>query len=140
MINDWHHRVVIVHEGPLASSNIIVLYRGYIFSFDAILPNEDILTPQEFTYQLYYIEKWCQAQERDGPGIGALTITDRSTWAKNHEYLKSLHPENAKNLDMIQKAICVFAFEDSEPLSPTDVSIQMCVMSFFNATGGKEKV
>lgn len=109
-------------EGPVASTNVIVLYRGYIFTFDMILPDESILTPQELAYQLLFIEKWCQSQERDGPGIGALTVTDRSLWAKNRQYLRALHPENAKIMDVIEKAIGVYAFEDSEPLSHTDVS------------------
>jgi len=112
-------------EGPLHSSNIIVLYRGYIFSFDILLPDESILTPQELSYQLTYIEKWCQSQEREGPGIGALTITERSTWARNREYLKSLHAENGKLLDVIENAIGVYAFEDSEPLSQTDVLVEV---------------
>ena len=111
-----------VSEGPLHSSNVIVLYRGYIFTFDMILPDESILTPQELAYQLMFIEKWCQSQETDGPGIGALTVAERSVWAKNRQYLRSLHPENAKILDLIENAISVYAFEDSEPLSPTDVS------------------
>lgn len=98
------------------------MYRGYIFSFDAILPDEDILTPQEIHHQLSYIEKWCSAQERDGPGIGALTVTDRSVWARNRKYLMALHPENEKNIKMIEGSIAVYAFEDSEPLTQTDVS------------------
>lgn len=93
-----------------------------MFTFDIILPDESILTPQELAYQLLFIEKWCQSQERDGPGIGALTVTDRSLWAKNRHYLRALHPENAKIMDVIENAIGVYAFEDSEPLSHTDVS------------------
>ena len=109
-------------EGVIHSRNIVVMYRGYIFTFDILMPDESILGPQELAYQLSFIEKWCTAQERDGPGIGALTVSDRSVWAKNREYLKSLHPDNAKNLDIIENAIGVYAFEDSEPLSQTDVS------------------
>ena len=112
-------------EGAIHSRNVIVLYRGYIFSFDMILPDveESILTPQELAYQLYFIEKWCQSQEHEGPGIGALTVTDRSLWAANRAHLRTLHPQNAKLLDLIENAIGVYAFEDSEPLTPTDVSL-----------------
>lgn len=92
-----------------------------------ILPDESILTPQELEYQLHFIEKWCQSQEREGPGIGALTVTDRSLWAKNREYLRSLHPENVKYMDLIENAIGAYAFEDSEPLSQTDVSFNHLV-------------
>jgi len=112
---------ITVSEGPSAPNNIIVMYRGYIFSFDAIFNEQQLLCPQEIAYQLYYIEKWCQAQDRDGPGVGALTVTDRSVWAKNRDYLRTLHPENARILDLIEKSVMVFAYEDSEPLTPTDV-------------------
>lgn len=110
-------------EGAIHSRNIIVLYRGYIFSFDILMPDESILTPQELAYQLEFVEKWCSSQEREGPGMGSLTVTDRSVWAKNRDYLRSLHPDNAKNLDLIENSIGVYAFEDSEPLSQSDVSM-----------------
>lgn len=99
-----------------------MLYRGYVFSFDGLLDNEQLLCPQELAYQLYYIEKWCQAQERDGPGVGALTTTDRTVWAKNRDHLRRLDARNARNLDLIEHSVMVFAYEDSEPLTQTDVS------------------
>lgn len=101
---------------------MIILNRGYIFSLEGHLPNEELLTPQELAYQLFYIEKWCQAQDHDGPGLGALTVADRTVWANNRTYLKGLHPDNAKNLDLIENSVGVYAFEDSEPQSQSDVS------------------
>lgn len=83
---------------------------------------EDVLTPQEIAYQLYYIDKWCQAQDRDGPGIGALTAADRSVWAVNRTYLRDLHPDNTRNLSLIEGAIFLYVLDDSEPLTQTDVS------------------
>lgn len=124
-----------VSEGPSAANNVVVICRGYIFSFDGVLPGEEILTPQELAYQLYYIEKWCQAQERDGPGIGAMTTSDRSVWAQNRQYLTSLHRDNKRNLDIIEGAICVYVLDESEPLTQTDVSIV-----FFISQGRKTKL
>lgn len=116
---------IVVSEGPSAPNNVIIMYRGYIFSFDTMVSDEDMLTPQELGYQLYYIEKWCQAQGREGQGIGSLTTTDRTLWAKNRSYLRSLHPDNDRLLKLIEGSIFVYAFEDSEPLSQTDVRTKM---------------
>ena len=99
-----------------------------------LLPDEAIMTPQELAYQLYFIEKWCQSQEHDGPGVGALTVAQRSDWSKNRIHLRNLHPNNARNLDVIENAIGVYAFEDSEPLTQTDVSILMLALACNTAT------
>lgn len=92
-------------EGPLGPTNVIVLCRGYIFSFEAIDPfEEEPLTPAEILTQFKEIKDWCDAQTCDGPGIGALTAADRPTWAKNREYLIGLDPKNLENIRKIEKA------------------------------------
>ncbi|RWS08099.1 peroxisomal carnitine O-octanoyltransferase-like protein [Dinothrombium tinctorium] len=108
-------------EGDPAPTNIIILYCGHIFSFDAIDENEEPLTPQELAFQLYYIEKWCQAQNSRGQGIGSLTVGKRNDWANNREYLKQLSPQNVRNLEKIEKALMVLIFDDSEPVSQKEV-------------------
>lgn len=120
-------------EGVAASTNIIVLCRGYIFSFDVIDRFEDEpLTPQEIAYQLYYIEKWCQAQSSDGRGIGALTTTDRTIWAKNRRHLIELHPENEKSLQMIEDSLLVAVMDDSEPSNQQQVYYLKIILNFNN--------
>ncbi|XP_053214602.1 peroxisomal carnitine O-octanoyltransferase-like isoform X2 [Panonychus citri] len=109
-------------EGPPAPTNIIVLYRGYIFSFEAVDPQlEEPLTPQEIAFQLFYIEKWCQSQATDGPGVGALTVTDRSQWAKNRDYLIKLNTRNKKTIDRIEQSLFVIVFDDSEPTTQSQL-------------------
>ena len=118
-LNCWF---VTEDEGPPAPTNIIVLYRGYIFSFEAVDRKlEEPLTPQEIAFQLFYIEKWCQAQSTDGPGVGALTVSDRSRWAKNREYLIKYHPQNKTTLDKIEQALFVIIFDDSEPITQSEI-------------------
>ncbi|RWS24070.1 peroxisomal carnitine O-octanoyltransferase-like protein [Leptotrombidium deliense] len=107
-------------EGAPAATNVIVLYRGHIFSFNAIDENEEPLTPQELSFQLYYIEKWCQAQNA-GTGIGSLTVGKRNEWAKNREYLRSLHKKNVENLQLIEDALMVIVLDDSEPVTQGEV-------------------
>lgn len=109
-------------EGPPAPTNAIVLHKGYIFSFNLVcLPDEDPYTPEELAYQLYYIEKWCTAQEREGPGVGALTAGERDQWAGNREYLINLHPDNEKSLNIIESAALCIVLDDSEPLNQQEV-------------------
>ena len=106
----------------MGSTVSIVLYRGYIFCYDNVFDGQ-YLTAPEIESQLSYIEKWVQSQDRDGPGVGALTTTPRAEWALNREYLKSLSAENAKYLDIIEKAMNVCAFDDKEPPTQREVNI-----------------
>jgi len=109
-------------EGPLPPTNIIVLYRGYIFSFEAVnRENEQPLSALEIASQLRDIEKWCQSQPSPGSGVGALTTTDRTKWAKNRDYLIKLHSDNLKCLEMIEKSLKVFVLQDNEPLTQSQV-------------------
>ncbi|XP_074605471.1 peroxisomal carnitine O-octanoyltransferase-like isoform X2 [Brevipalpus obovatus] len=109
-------------EGPPPPTNVIVLYRGYIFSMEVIdRSNEEPLTPQEIAFQLNAIEKWCLSQPADGPGLGVLTTLERSHWAANREYLASIHPQNADNLKRIEEALLVITFDDSEPLTQEEL-------------------
>lgn len=127
---NWNH--CLEQEGPPAQTNVIVLYRGYIFSFEPIDRGaEEPFTPEEIAYQLYYIEKWCRAQPVDGPGIGSLTTTDRSVWAHNREYLKRLHPDNEIGLKTIENALMCIALDDAEPLNQQEVRILFTKLSYW---------
>ncbi|CAG2100244.1 unnamed protein product [Medioppia subpectinata] len=107
-------------EGPTAPTNLIVLYRGYLFSFDLTL-NDDLLTAYEIDHQLRYIEDWCQQQPNAGPGVGALTTTDRTKWAQNREYLIQLNAENKQILDTIESSMFSVALDDNEPVSQEEI-------------------
>ena len=109
-------------EGPPGPTNIVVLYRGYIFSVEAF-HEDQLLNPNQFCSQLQFIENWCKEQPNDGPGIGALTVNDRTTWAKNRQYLRSLSEDNAKFIDLIENSLMVVSFSDSEPVEQEEVSL-----------------
>jgi len=104
----------------MASTDIIILYRGYIFSFDVLLDGE-LLTAPEIEAQLSYIENWCKSQPKSGPSIGALTTTDRTKWALNRQYLKSLDPKNENILNTIENSLFVIVIDDNEPSSQEEV-------------------
>jgi len=105
---------------------IIVLYRGYIFAYDSLIDGQ-ILTVPEVESQLTYIENWCKSQTKSGPGVGALTTTERTKWALNRLHLKNLSPNNEEILNVIENALTVCAFDDKEPQTQVEV-----IISFFN--------
>jgi len=49
--------------------------------FDAVDQNEDPLTPLELQVQFQRIKDMCEGQPA-GPGLGALTGDNRTTWAQ----------------------------------------------------------
>ena len=40
------------------------------------------------------------------------------------EHLKSLHPQNAENFDVIEKSLFVISFDEREPQSESEVSFK----------------
>ncbi|CAG2101439.1 unnamed protein product [Medioppia subpectinata] len=107
-------------EGPTAPTNLIVLYRGYVFSFDLTL-NDNLLNAYEIDHQLRYIEDWCQRQLNAGPGVGALTTTDRTKWALNREYLIQLNSKNKKTLDTIELSMFCVTLDDNQPVTQDQI-------------------
>ncbi|CAG2178146.1 unnamed protein product [Oppiella nova] len=107
-------------EGSKAPTNLIVLYRGYLFSFD-LVENDEILTAHEIEGQLKFIEDWCQQQSTAGPGVGALTTTDRTKWAQNREYLIQLSADNKTILDTIESSLLAVALDDNEPITQEEI-------------------
>ena len=62
-------------------SNLVVLCGGRIFNFNVIGPDGEILTPPEIHKQLAHIKSVCD-KEGPGPGVGALTGDNRTSWAE----------------------------------------------------------
>jgi carnitine O-acetyltransferase len=88
------------------------------------------LTAPEFESQLSYIENWCKQQPKSGPGVGALTTTDRTKWALNRKHLKSLSSRNEEILNIIENSLTVLAFDDKEPQTQIEV-----ILFIFNNNG-----
>ncbi|XP_064456216.1 peroxisomal carnitine O-octanoyltransferase-like isoform X2 [Ornithodoros turicata] len=107
-------------------TNVIVLCSGHIFSFGAVNENGEPITVDELSQQLEYIELYCAGMEA-GPGIGALTVGDRDSWAENRDALRNLHPENERNLQMIEDALLVVVLDNAAPENRTEVMTQ-CLM------------
>ncbi|XP_054716544.1 peroxisomal carnitine O-octanoyltransferase-like [Uloborus diversus] len=107
-------------QEPSAPTHVVTLHRGHIFAFDAVDEYGDILIPPELKLQFQRIKSWC---EENGPGssVGALTTDDRTTWAKNREWLLQINPENEMHMETIDTALCVIVLDDEEPYSLTEI-------------------
>ncbi|CAN7942366.1 unnamed protein product, partial [Ixodes hexagonus] len=69
-------------ERDMVSSptNLIVLQRGHIFSFEVVNEQGDLLTRKEIESQLDRIDVTC-SQLGPSQGVGTLTAGDRDSWA-----------------------------------------------------------
>ncbi|KAM4685371.1 peroxisomal carnitine O-octanoyltransferase [Amazona ochrocephala] len=94
-------------------SHLVVLCRGRVFAFDAIHEG-NMLTPPEIFRQLTHIQKTCHS-EPDGPGLAALTSSERTKWAELREYLINLDPKNLTLLEKIQRSLFAICLDDSSP-------------------------
>lgn len=72
--------IIAVSEGP-GPVDIVVQCRGRIFVMKVVDDSEKPLTAPELQAQFQYIRDKCD-QEPEGPGIGALTGDNRTTWAQ----------------------------------------------------------
>ncbi|XP_073533537.1 peroxisomal carnitine O-octanoyltransferase isoform X2 [Phyllobates terribilis] len=102
-------------------SHLIVMCRGRLFSFEAIVDGQ-MLSPPEILRQFSYIQDICQSG-RDGIGLSALTTEERTRWAMSREHLISLDPKNLSHLERIQSSLFVQSIDDECPHgSPEDYS------------------
>lgn len=103
-----------------AASHVVVMCRGRFFTFKVLDGDGNIITVPEFEVQLHHIRSLCDSQP-EGPGVGALTGQNRTVWYESRQHLISLHPENSKHLELIQKSIFAVALDDSAPVSQSEV-------------------
>ncbi|KAM6315274.1 peroxisomal carnitine O-octanoyltransferase [Aegotheles albertisi] len=102
-------------------SHLIVLCRGRVFAFDAMHEGSMVTAPEIFR-QLAYIQKRCHS-EPDGPGLAALTSSERTKWAELRQYLIDLDPKNLTLLEKIQRSLFVVCLDDASPhATPEDCS------------------
>ncbi|XP_052247535.1 peroxisomal carnitine O-octanoyltransferase-like isoform X2 [Dreissena polymorpha] len=103
-----------------APSNIVVLCRGRIFNMTVIDDSGEPLTAPELQAQFQRVRDQCD-REPEGPGIGALTGDNRTSWAQIRSHLQSLHPDNYNRLEAIQSSIMCVVLDDNSPKDETEV-------------------
>lgn len=99
-------------------SHLIVMCRGRIFTFNAVVDGQ-ILTPPELLRQLSYIQDFCDARP-EGEGLAALTSEERTRWAQTRQHLISIDPHNQDLLETIQSSLFVISLDDAKPYSSPD--------------------
>ncbi|KAL7040782.1 hypothetical protein ACKWTF_000517 [Chironomus riparius] len=106
-------------EGECPSIAIVVS-KGRVFYFDFIA-NGTTISPQEFLYIFSMIRDRVDNEDLE-KGIPILTGDERTSWAKNRNYLKELSKDNAEYLKIIESAAMTFCMEDEEPVNYSDTS------------------
>ncbi|XP_072269521.1 peroxisomal carnitine O-octanoyltransferase [Pyxicephalus adspersus] len=102
-------------------THLIVMCRGRIFSFEAVIDGQ-MLSPPEILRQFSYVQNICQSQ-RDGIGLSALTSEERTRWALSREHLISLDPKNLSHLERIQSSLFIVSLDEDSPHgTPEDYS------------------
>lgn len=119
-------------QGAPESTEVIVLYRGYIFAINAVTilqgpaQTSCILPAPQIEAQLRWIEDWCGKRPR-GPGVGSLTTGERSVWMEAREELLRSSSFNKQLLDRIECALSVLVLDDNEPTSENEIlALSMC--------------
>lgn len=116
-------------DGSPASTEIIVLHKGYIFAIKPVIidgRDVEILAPPEIERQLDFIEKYCLTRPY-GPGVGCLTTMERTDWTEARQKLFNTSQLNQSLLERIDKALSVLILDESEPTEANDIfRLSMC--------------
>ncbi|XP_077978739.1 peroxisomal carnitine O-octanoyltransferase-like [Glandiceps talaboti] len=112
--------------------NIVIFRNGYMFTLD-IVKNGEPVTPPEFYKQLTYIKSVCDSRP-PGPGVGALTAWDRTSWAKARQHLIEIDPDNKKSLDVIEASIIAMVMDmDNSPSTGEEIAeMSLCGSDVYN--------
>lgn len=96
-----------------------MLLAGHIYSFDLFNGETDLLNPFEIVTQLTLIMQSASEQSK-GRGLAALTTTNRDRWSRNRTLLEDQSSKNVEFLKIIDEAMFVISFDDSEPINEVE--------------------
>ncbi|KAL3831992.1 hypothetical protein ACJMK2_023676 [Sinanodonta woodiana] len=106
-------------EGSIPN-HLIVLCRGRIYVMEVYHSSGEPYTVPELQKQLQMIREQCDNRPI-GPGIGALTGDNRTSWAKLRNRLIALNPVNYENLRAIESSIYIQILDDASPTDESDI-------------------
>lgn len=92
------------------SGHIVVFRKGRIWRLDP-WQNGRLLSIQELEELIQHI---VEGTEKEYPGIGVMTASNRDVWAKDYAQLAE-NPHNAQILETIQSAAFVLSLDDLQP-------------------------
>src|SRR5690606_29999464 len=103
-------------------TNIILLYRGHIFSISTIhAPSDDgeeeeeIYSLSQLAEQLAAVLENNQAAANYGQGVAALTHLARDDWAKYRAQLIAVDVQNQQHLQTIERALFCITIDENKP-------------------------
>ena len=103
-----------VQEAPNCPSHCIIFCNKRIFKIDI-----DGLLCKDVCKLLIKVRK--MAVSKEGQGLAAMTYEKRDTWSEFREWLIHQSDKNAKNLDLIEKAICCLTLDETKPKDPAEM-------------------
>lgn len=101
--------------GPSAERHVLVLHRGHLLEVEVIDADGVPFGVDELTEGL---RRAVALGSGAGPGVGALTSTDRPRWTRNRQAL--LAAGNADGLDAVERALFCVSLEDGSPDDATE--------------------
>ncbi|XP_041367134.1 peroxisomal carnitine O-octanoyltransferase-like [Gigantopelta aegis] len=102
-------------------SNVIVTYKGRLFSVESLDDKGELLTAPEFQQILQTIHDRCNS-EPHGQCVSVLTADNRTRWAQMRNRIIALHPKNYETLEIIQKAAFLIGLSDDSPANESELA------------------
>ena len=105
-------------------SHVIVIYQGRIFKVNCLDENNEVRQPQELLIALQQIQTKVENQHQPSAGIPLLTNDERTTWAKNRDYLLNMSENNRKIIEEIESAVVMFSLDTHEPKDYSELCVK----------------
>ena len=115
--------------GTTLPANVIVMYRGYVYSIEfadlttkGLTNDQRLMTPKDMSIALQWIVNDIRCNlPLSGPGVPALTNDNRDKWAANREKLLALDDKNVQSLQVVETAVFCLSLRDDEPQTESEV-------------------
>eukprot|EP00750_Incisomonas_marina_P008365 INCI15448.1.p1 GENE.INCI15448.1~~INCI15448.1.p1 ORF type:complete len:528 (-),score=79.39 INCI15448.1:1129-2712(-) len=112
-----------------SATHVAVLCRGQFYNFDALWPTGEVAISEMQLVRNFEailedaanLDPVACAME----AVGVLTAEDRDQWGHCRAKLKSIHPDNARVLKIIDSALFVVCLDDCEPKTLDDRAANM---------------
>ncbi|CAF1051449.1 unnamed protein product [Adineta ricciae] len=100
-------------------THVVVIRNGLMYTFDLYQAGE-LLSPPEILRRLEDIMG--RSEHKSGLGLGALTALPRDDWADVRDHLCHLDERNRRNLQTIEQALGVYAFDNENVENLTEAA------------------
>lgn len=127
-----------VSEGP-TPTHTVVLGKGRAFMFECLNENGSYLSPQQCLAVFQRIDSILN-ESKLGDCVPVLSNDQRTSWAKNRNRLIEISHHNKKLLHLIESAIVVVTFDESEPLDYQEICKESLAGDFISKWADRSSV